>query len=156
MSLLRRNKKNEEEEIETADDMLDDGEAGSMFMSASGTPEAAAPESEESDVEGDEADPAAAEAVDGLVPDEELPEGEPAAEGEGDAADKTQVEVQTVSGGGEDDALALFGEVAGHSGLGDLAEDLEEMSIEELMADLREVRGMLPAVSVDADDPTED
>jgi hypothetical protein len=52
----------------------------------------------------------------------------------------------------DDDLLAAFKEVGTHGGLEHLTDGIEEIEIGDLLMDLREVRGMLPATPATDDD----
>ena len=128
MSRFRKEKGNEDDEI---DALLGDDENAGMFMTTG--PQRAAPVDEAGAtlaVE-DGAEPEVAPAVEepvAIAPSEEA--SAPAAE-------------QAASG---DDPLALFRSMQVVTETGGLTEDLEDVSAEELLAELRELQSMLPPV----------
>ncbi len=92
---------------------------------------------------------------------------EPSTEGDADPAEAGEdVEgdgpaVQTVSAGGEgsdqsgDDPLSLFRSSAAESSAGNLTKDIEDVPVEELLAELRELRAMLVSNQTSADNGSE-
>lgn len=128
MSRFRKDKGNEDDEI---DALLGDGENGGMFMTTGAQREAPVDEAGAALAVEDGAEPEVAphvEEPDAIAPSEEAsaPASEEAASG--------------------DDPLALFRSMQVVTETGGLTEDLEDVSAEDLLAELREVQSMLPPV----------
>lgn len=153
MSRFRKDKKEEDDPLEGLDQADEEEGDEGLFMATSLKP-GGAPSDDEPEAEQDEAglddlpEPSSAEGT----PAEGG--GEPAVDGGGGSAGGEDPPVQTVaaevessgaedSSGSGDDALSLFRAETVESGAGHLTKDIEDVPIEELLADLRELRSIL-------------
>lgn len=150
MPLLRRRKQEDvlEEEV---DDLLDESEGG-LLMSTVGQ---AAEQERPLGAEGGEPDGLAGMATE-EAPADEVAEGEAAPGAASDGGPPAPLHmVSAEEPSSDDDPLAAFKDMTVHGGLGHLTDDMEDIEIADLVADLREVRGMLPATRA-TDDSSED
>ncbi len=96
-----------------------------------------------------------------LDPAEPSTEGSTDPDEEEEAVEGGGPEVQIVPAGAEgsgqsgDDPLALFRASAAESGLGDLTGEIEDVPVDELLAELRELRAMLVPGQTSADSGSE-
>lgn len=162
LSKLRKGKK-DEEDLEETEESLDPGEEEGFLMStggqrgASGEVETTATDQENAAQQQAAPDDLLEAAEGGAAPGDVRPyrEGQPqiddmveAAGGEQPAPAAKSVELQSISvessDGADDPLMAAFRDSTVASDVGDLTQDIEDISVEELVAELREVRSMLP------------
>jgi hypothetical protein len=129
MSRFRKDKDSDEDEF---DAMLSDDENAGMFMTTGGGPAVAEPAGEMDVAESQEPD---ASLTTLQAPADEEPEAEVTSE----AADEDP--------GSDDDPLALFRSMQVVTESSGLAAEIEDIPAEELLAELRELRSMLPPVA---------
>lgn len=132
MSRFRKEKGNDDDEI---DALLGDDENAGMFMTTGPQREAPVDEAGAALAVEDGAEPDAPAVV--QVTDASSPAAAPAEEAAAPAAEEAVP---------DDDPLALFRSMQVVTETGGLTEDLEDVSAEELLTELRELQSMLPPV----------
>lgn len=163
MSRFRKDKQDDEDPLAGIEEEAEEEEEG-LFMSTKLTP-GGAPSDEgeagEDDVDGDVEDLLeTARAEDAAIAQDVAPDAEDADAGEGseeaagDGGGDGPV-IQTAAASPVDDALSLFRAEASTSDIGELTKHVEDVPIEELLAELRELRALLAIRPTGAENESE-
>jgi len=140
-------KKDKAVDIEAPEDegllMATGGETGAKAVSLPSAPTAAEPDAEAgNDIDDDDLSDAAAAA---LAAAADVPDGAGVV-GEDGAAEAPKLTLVKASAeeSSEDDLLSMFKDSESYGELADLIKDLEDVPAADLLAELREIRGVLP------------